>query len=269
MMFADKTALVTGGAGGIGLSVAKAFVAEGASVVIADLDLTAATAAAALIEAAGGRALGVGVDVGDAVQVEGLFETAASRFGGVDVAVCAAGRMSANVDVLDLDEAEWDAVLRVNLTGAFLVAKAAARQMLDTGRKGAIVLISSVGGMLGVPTQAPYCVSKAGLGMLTKVMAVSLAPRGIRVNAVGPGPIRTAMTEAIEADPALAAMMKSRTPIGRLGEPEEVASVVLFLASDAAAYIHGQTIYADGGRLALNYVMPPVPSGAGARIRQR
>ncbi|MDP1632708.1 MAG: SDR family oxidoreductase [Caulobacter sp.] len=257
--FRDKAVVVTGGAGGIGLAIATKFADEGASVVIADLDPARAETAAAGINAAGGQAMGIAVDVSVASQVQAMVDAAAERFGGLDVAVCAAGRMSANVDFLDLEEAEWNSVLDVNLTGAFLVGKAVARRMLADGRGDAIIHISSVGGVLGVPTQAPYCVSKAGLGMLTKVMALSLAPHGIRVNAVGPGPIRTAMTETLEDNPAMLQLMMSRTPVGRIGEPDEIASIVLFLASPEAAYIAGQTIYADGGRLALNYVMPPAP----------
>lgn len=255
--FAGKTALVTGGAGGIGLAIAQRFAAEGAGVVVADLNQRQADAAAAEIKATGASALGLGVDVSDRAQVEKMLQATVASLGGVDVAVCAAGRMSENADFLDLAEAEWNGVLGVNLTGAFLVGQAVARQMVSDGRRGSIIHISSVGGVLGVPTQAPYCVSKAGLGMLTKVMAISLAPHGIRVNAVGPGPIRTPMTSAIESDPGLVEMMMSRTPIGRLGEPEEIASIVSFLASEDAAYIAGQTVYADGGRLGLNYVMPP------------
>ncbi|MDB5430875.1 MAG: short-chain dehydrogenase/reductase [Caulobacter sp.] len=260
--FDGKTVLVTGGAGGIGLAIATRFAGEGARVVVADLNGAQAEAAAAGINETGGRAMGVAVDVSDASQVQAMVDGAARHFGGVDVAVCAAGRMSPNVDFLDLEEAEWKSVLDVNLTGAFLVGKAVARRMLADRRGEAIIHISSVGGVLGVPTQAPYCVSKAGLGMLTKVMALSLAPHGIRVNAVGPGPIRTAMTSALEDDPAMLQLMMSRTPIGRLGEPDEIASIVLFLASAEAAYIAGQTLYADGGRLALNYVMAPKPPAA-------
>ena len=260
--FQHKTVLVTGGAGGIGLAIALNFAAEGASVVVADLNKARAEDAAAKIVAAGGQALAIAVDVSVAAEVQALVDAAAEHFGGLDIAVCAAGRMSANVDFLDLEEAEWNSVLDVNLTGAFLVGKAAARRMIADGRGDAIINISSVGGVLGVPTQAPYCVSKAGLGMLTKVMALSLAPHGIRVNAVGPGPVRTAMTSALEDDPAMLQLMMSRTPVGRIGEPNEIASIVLFLASPGAAYIAGQTIYADGGRLALNYVMPPRPPAA-------
>ncbi|MFZ4604919.1 MAG: SDR family NAD(P)-dependent oxidoreductase [Caulobacter sp.] len=255
--FQGKTVVVTGGAGGIGLAIVRKFAGEGANVVVADLSRARVEEAASGINAAGGQAMGIAVDVSVATQVQAMVDAAAERYGGLDVAVCAAGRMGDNVDFLDMDEAEWKSVLDVNLTGAFLVGKAVARRMLSDRRGDAIVHISSVGGVLGVPTQAPYCVSKAGLGMLTKVMALSLAPHGVRVNAVGPGPVRTPMTSALEHDPAMLQLMMSRTPVGRIGEPDEIASIVLFLASPEAAYIVGQTIYADGGRLALNYVMPP------------
>ena len=258
MRFAGKTALVTGGASGIGLATVLQFAAEGAAVVIGDIDLEKAEAAASLVHAAGGAALAVGIDAADPEQVRAMVASATAQFGGVDIAVAGAGRGSSNVDFFDLEDVEWDAVLRLNLTGAFVLGKAVARQMLDSGRRGAIVNIASVGGVLGVPTQAPYCVSKAGLIMLTKTMAVSLAPHGIRVNAVGPGPVDTAMTSAIAADDGLRAMMLSRTPIGRFGAASEIAAIILFLASEDAGFVTGETIYADGGRLALNYVMPPV-----------
>ena len=260
MRFAGKTALVTGGASGIGLATVRRFAAEGAAVVIGDIDAERADAAASIVTETGGTALAVALDAGDPEQVRAMVTKAIERFGGVDIAVAGAGRGSSNVDFFDLGDDEWDAVLRLNLTGAFVLGKAIARQMLDSGRRGAIINIASVGGVLGVPTQSPYCVSKAGLIMLTKTMAVSLAPHGIRVNAVGPGPVDSAMTSAVTAYNDLRAMMLSRTPLGRFGEADEIASIVMFLASDEASYITGETIYADGGRLALNYVMAP-PAG--------
>lgn len=256
MRFTGKTALITGGASGIGLAISRRFAGEGAKVVVTDILAERAKDVAKDINAAGGTAIALGADAGNGDHIKMIVDRAIEHFGGIDIAVACAGRGSSNVDFFELDDSEWDAVLQLNLTGPFLLGKAVARHMLATRRKGAIVHISSVGGVLGVPTQAPYCVSKAGLAMLTKTMALSLAPHGVRVNAIGPGPINTAMTGAILDNDALHQMILSRTPLGRIGEPDEVAAIALFLASEEASYVTGQTIYADGGRLALNYVMP-------------
>ena len=159
-------------------------------------------------------------------------------------------------DFLDLDEADFDRVLRVNLKGAFLMTQAVARRMVADGRKGAIVNMSSVNAVMAIPNQTPYCVAKGGLNQLTKVAAMSLAPHGIRVNGIGPGSIMTEMLATVMTDAAARAKILSRTPLGRAGAPEEIAKVALFLASDDASYMTGQTLYPDGGRLALNYTVP-------------
>jgi NAD(P)-dependent dehydrogenase (short-subunit alcohol dehydrogenase family) len=162
-------------------------------------------------------------------------------------------------DFLDLKEADFDRVLRVNLKGAFLTGQAAARRMVDqvkAGRPpGAIINMSSVNAVLAIPNQVPYCVSKGGLAQLTKVMALSLAPHGIRVNAIGPGSIMTDILKSVATDREAKRRLLSRTPLGRIGEPDEIAAIALFLASDDAAYVTGQTVYADGGRLGLNYTV--------------
>jgi NAD(P)-dependent dehydrogenase (short-subunit alcohol dehydrogenase family) len=157
-------------------------------------------------------------------------------------------------DFLEISEADFDAVLRVNLKGAFLVGQAAARVMAERGR-GAIVNMSSANAVLAIPNQVPYVVSKGGLNQLTKVMALALADKGVRVNAVGPGSILTNILKVVMNDDAARRKILSRTPLGRCGEPEEVAKVVAFLASDEASYLTGQCIYPDGGRLALNYTV--------------
>jgi NAD(P)-dependent dehydrogenase (short-subunit alcohol dehydrogenase family) len=145
----------------------------------------------------------------------------------------------------------------VNLKGVFLAGQAAARQMVKQGSGGAIVNMSSVNAILAIPNQVPYVVSKGGINQLTKVMAMSLAPHGIRVNAIGPGTILTELAKtAVLGNREAERKILSRTPMGRMGEPEEVASVAVFLASDEASYLTGQTIYPDGGRLALNYTVP-------------
>jgi len=256
MKLQNKVAVVTGGAHGIGLAIARRYVAEGAKVVIADVDASAGTAAA--------RALGEthcrfkATDVGDAGQANSLIAAAGDAFGQIDILVNNAGIIH-GADFLDLKEADFDRVLRVNLKGAFLVGQAAARQMVEQGKAGkspgTIINMSSVNAVLAIPNQVPYCVSKGGLAQLTKVMALSLAPHGIRVNAIGPGSIMTDVLKAVATDKAAQRTLLSRTPLGRIGEPDEIASIAVFLASEDAAYVTGQTVYADGGRLGLNYTV--------------
>jgi glucose 1-dehydrogenase len=249
-----KAAIVTGGARGIGLAVAERFVAEGASVVIGDRDDAGADAARRL----GAKCRFVQADVGEAAAATKLVTEACATFGAIDILVNNAGIIHA-ADFLDLAEADFDRVLRVNLKGSFLVGQAAARQMVaqvKAGRPaGAIINMSSINAAVAIPNQTPYCVSKGGLSQLTKVMSLALAPHGIRVNAIGPGSIMTPMMATIATDREAKRRVLSRTPLGRIGEASEVAAVAAFLASDNASYITGQVIYVDGGRLALNYVV--------------
>ena len=147
-------------------------------------------------------------------------------------------------------------MIRVNLKGVFLTGQAAARRMVAQGHGGTIINMSSVNAVMAIPSITSYAAAKGGVKQLTQVMAISLADHGIRVNAIGPGSIATEMSQAVLADPAKARSALSRTPLRRFGEPDEVATVALFLASDDSSYITGQTIYPDGGRLALNYTVP-------------
>jgi NAD(P)-dependent dehydrogenase (short-subunit alcohol dehydrogenase family) len=254
MRFADQTVIVTGGAGGIGRACAELFAEEGASVVIADIDVEGGNAAARDIVDAGGKAAFIRADVGDAASATALIDETVQRFGRLDVLVNNAGIIKA-ADFLEISEADFDSVMRVNLKGAFLVGQAAARVMVEAG-KGAIVNMSSANAVLAIPNQIPYVVSKGAMNQLTNVMALALADKGVRVNAVGPGSIMTDMLKTIMTDEAARHKILSRTPLGRCGEPGEMARVVAFLASDDASYITGQCVYADGGRLGLNYTVP-------------
>ncbi len=180
---------------------------------------------------------------------------AAEAYGGFDRAIANAGIVHA-CDFLELAEEDFDRVIRVNLKGVFLTDQAAARQMVAQGRAGTIINMSSVNAVMAIPSITPYVVAKGGVNQLTKVMALSLVDQGIRVNAIGPGSIMTEVFRTVATDKAAMARILSRTPLGRVGEPEEVAKVAVFLASEDSSYITGQTIYPDGGRLALNYTVP-------------
>ncbi|HEY8051027.1 MAG TPA: SDR family oxidoreductase [Ramlibacter sp.] len=245
-----RVTIVTGGAQGIGEACARRFAREGAPVVIADVDDKPGYA---LAKELGGTY--VHCDVGDKTDVDACVAAAMKAHGRIDVLVNNAGIFRAS-DFLEITEADWDAVLRVNLKGSFLMGQAVAREMAKAGR-GAIVNMSSVNGVLTIPSIASYNASKGGINQLTRVMALSLADRNIRVNAVAPGTIATelAAKAVLTSDEAKARIM-SRTPMKRLGDPSEIADCVAYLASDAASYITGEIVYVDGGRMTLNYTMP-------------
>jgi glucose 1-dehydrogenase len=251
----DKVALVTGAAQGIGLACVEAFAREGAKVVLADRD-EKGRAAAQRLSAGGAKVVFAACDVAKKDQVDAAVGTAVKEFGRLDIAVSNAGIVHA-AEFLDLEEADFDRVLAVNLKGMFLVGQAAARQMVKQGGGGAIINMSSVNAVLAIPNQVPYVVSKGGINQLTKVMSVSLAAKGIRVNGIGPGTILTELAKtAVLGNKEAERKIMSRTPMGRMGEPVEIARVAVFLASDDASYLTGQTLYPDGGRLALNYTVP-------------
>ncbi len=258
MPLENKVAIVTGGAKGIGFAVAKRFAKEGARVVVADIDEDAGSRAVEEIGAHGAVRF-IRCDVGDKADVENLVAATVQGWGSIDVLVSNAGIVH-GADFLEIVEADFDRVIRVNLKGMFLVGQAVARQMVkqieDGGAPGAIVNMSSNNAVVAIATQVPYSASKGGVNQLTKVMALSLAPYGIRVNAIGPGSIMTDMLVSVNTNQEAKRRLLSRTPLGRIGDPSEIAAVAVFLASDEASYITGQTIYADGGRMPLNYTVP-------------
>jgi NAD(P)-dependent dehydrogenase (short-subunit alcohol dehydrogenase family) len=259
--FTGKVAVVTGAANGIGAACARLFSASGAAVALWDIDAGAAQSLAAELASAGARAQGFACNVARSDEVAAALAATVAAFGRVDVLVNNAGIFRA-AEFLDVAEADWDAVIDVNLKGAFLVGQAVAREMAKTGG-GAIVNMSSVNGVTAIASIASYNASKGGIDQLTRVMALSLADRGIRVNAVAPGTIATELAQkAVLGSAEAAARIMSRTPLRRLGQPDEVAAVCAFLASDAASYMTGEVVYVDGGRLALNYTMPPLPPAA-------
>ncbi len=259
MLLDGKIALVTGAAQGIGRACAERLAREGAKVVLSDVDAGGGAAAAAAIKATGGDAVFFAADVSLPTDVVRLMAGTLAAFGRLDVLVNNAGVID-SADFLELPLAEFDRVLGVNLRGAFMVAQAAARQMVAQvqagGKPGAIVNMSSANAHFGLPDHVAYSISKGGIGQLTKAAAISLAKYGIRVNAIGPGTINTAIIKAVADDPEALHRILSRTPLGRFGDPAEVAAIAVFLASTEASYITGQTIFPDGGRMFLNYTVP-------------
>ncbi len=242
-----KHAVITGAAQGIGKAIAEAFVAEGAELLLADIDAERLAATAAELGQEG-----IVIDVACKAEIARLFARVTERWDGLDILVNNAGVTHA-AELDDLTEDDFDRVFAINLKSALWATQAAARSMQPGS---AIVNMSSVNAVLAIPNQIPYVVSKGALKQLTNVTALALAPKGIRVNAIGPGSIMTEMLAGIMNDSAAEDRILSRTPMGRCGEPAEVAAVAVFLVSSESSYITGQTIYPDGGRMGLNYTVP-------------
>jgi NAD(P)-dependent dehydrogenase (short-subunit alcohol dehydrogenase family) len=259
-----KVALITGGASGIGRATALRFAQEGADVVAADLNPDRAAETVAAVKALGRKSIAVKVDTSSNADNEAMAERAFAEFGRVDVLVAAAGishalyvsgepregdRMSRRDAsfIINKPVEYWEKVLAVNLTGVMLTNRAVAKKMVDGGVRGSIINIASGAAKIPLPGSADYCVSKAGVWMLTKVLALELASYGIRVNAIGPGFIETPMTATMREDEANVRRIVETTPLGRLGQPADIANTALFLASDESSFWTGEILFPDGG----------------------
>lgn len=259
-----KVAIVTGAAKGIGLACASCLGHEGAKVVVADIDEEGAKRATTQLQLEGVIASAAHCDVTNKAEVDALVNWTVQTYGAIDLLIANAGIVK-GADFLEMTEQDFDDVIRVNLKGVFLTGQAAARQMVEQnkmqpGRGGCIINMSSVNAVMAIPTIAGYNASKGGVNNLTRCMALALAPHNVRVNAIGPGSIMTDVLAAVANDKAAMNKVLTRTPLGRVGDPLEIGQIAAFLASDAASYVTGQILYADGGRMALNYTVP-TPGG--------
>jgi NAD(P)-dependent dehydrogenase (short-subunit alcohol dehydrogenase family) len=251
----DRRALITGAARGLGLACAKHFLAEGARVLLADIDAAEGALALAAFGASSAACQFIACDVADRAAIQAAIDHCVGAWGGIDILVNNAG-IAPKGDIRTTSEALFDKVIAINLKAAFVGTQIAAEHMIAQGR-GVIINMSSVNAVLNIPHLLAYNVAKGGLNQLTRNTAIALAPHNIRVCGIGPGTVMTELTRgAVWTDEAAKRAILSRTPIGRAGEPEEIAAIAVFLASDDASYITGETIYADGGRLGLNYTVP-------------
>ena len=246
MRFTDKTALITGATGGIGRSTSLLFAAEGAHVAVTDIELEPAERLAAEIRATGGRASAHLLDVTDDAQTQAVVDAVVAETGRIDIAFCNAG-IREIVPAQELPLTEWRKVIDVNVTGVFTTAQAVAHKMIADGKGGAIVNTASTLGVMAANSRCAYATSKHAVVGMTKALAIDLAPFHIRVNAVGPGVIRTPLTERYFQDPEMHARVNNIHALGRVGVPDEIVKAVLYLASDEASFCTGTHLVIDGG----------------------
>lgn len=257
MKLKDKVAIIAGGTKGIGLGIALEYAREGANVVVGGSTEKNGQAAVEAIRAVGGECLFVKCDVSRLADLDNIIERTVSGFGRVDIYVANAGINDANkTHFLDITPEQYDRIMDVNLKGMFFGGQKAARQMIDQGDGGVIINMSSVNAYLALDSQVVYTVSKGGIQQLTKVQAVALAPHNIKVNAIAPGPIETDLMRKVGSDKQLVDTILSRTPLGRIGTPQECGRLAVFLASEDSDFIFGQSIYIDGGRGFQAYPTP-------------
>lgn len=241
-----KVVIVTGGSQGIGLTLAKTLAKAGAQIVIVNRRPSEGEAAAKGIREAGGSAISIPADVSKKKSVEEMVEKTLERYGRIDALVNCAG-VIVRKSAIETTERDWDWTMDINLKGLFLCCQAIGKQMIQQ-KRGKIINISSVAASFGLMNRAPYCASKAGVAQLTRALALEWAKYGICINAIGPGIIRTSLSDAyIKSDQERCEKMIQKIPLGRFGKPEDLAGITLFLASDASDYLTGQTLYVDGG----------------------
>lgn len=246
MRLENKVAVVTGAASGIGKAIALAFAQEGAAVAVDYVgDAKPAKATVEQIEAAGSRALAVEADVSKPEEVKSLIGTTVEKLGGLDILVNNAG-LERKMPFLETPVEVWHEVISVNLTGPWLCSQEAARRMASDGG-GRILNVSSIHEDVPMPTNAPYCAAKGGVRMLMRTLAVELAPHGITVNNIAPGAVDTPMDAPLEEHPDQMRELLSEIPLGRMGKPEEIAALAVYLASGEAGYVTGSTFTIDGG----------------------
>jgi len=252
MKLKDKIAIVTGATKGIGVAIAKEYAKEGAKVVLAGRTENLGNEVVAEIRQNGGDAIMVVCDMSKTTDINSLVAKTVAHYGGVDIVVNNAG-VNHSANFFEITEQDWDWVMSVDLKGSFFLGQEAARVMIDQGRSGSIINISSVMAVLALADQIPYCAAKGGVNQMTKAMALALIDKGIRVNAVGPGPVMTELMERVVHNKEKHDQLMERLPIGYIASCEEIARVCVFLASEDSSYIIGQCIYPDGGRMIQSY----------------